>query len=126
MTTTRWGTGLRARLDLLLGTLRTRIELFALELHEAGLLLARLVFMTVLAALLLFFGLVLAVVWITVALWDEHRVLALGLGTLVFVGGGIAAATAAARALAATGRAFAATLAEFDRDRDALRGRRDA
>jgi uncharacterized membrane protein YqjE len=40
----------------------------------------------VLAALLVGFGLLMAVLLITVALWDTHRLLALGLATLLLGG----------------------------------------
>lgn len=115
-----WGTGLRARLDTVLGAVQTRIELFALEVHEATLDLARLLFMTVVSALFLGFAAVFAAVWITVALWDTHRLLALGLSTGSFLVLGVAAASGAARAMAAGSRLFASTVAELQQDRDAL------
>ncbi len=117
------GATLRARLDAVLGLAQTRLELLALELHEEKLRLARLLLMTVLAALFLGSALLLAVLWLTAALWDSHRLLALGTGTVLLALGGVAAATAAARTLAAGSRLFAASLDELRRDRSALASR---
>lgn len=116
-----WGGGLRARLDTLLGAAQTRLELLALEVQEETLRLARLLFMTVVAALFLGFATVFGAVWLTVALWDGHRLLALGLSTALFLALGLAAAAVAARTVADGSRVFAATLAELRRDRAALR-----
>jgi uncharacterized membrane protein YqjE len=58
-----------------------------------------------------------------VALWDDHRLLALGLSTGLFLVLGLAAASVAARTVAAGSRLFAASLAELDKDRDALKTR---
>jgi uncharacterized membrane protein YqjE len=116
---------LRARLDTLLEAAQTRLELLAVELQEEKLRIARLLLMTVLAALLLAGALLFAVLWLTVALWDSHRLLVLGVGTLLLSAGGIAAASAAARSLAAGSALFASSIDELRRDRAALR-RRDA
>ncbi|SCC94992.1 conserved hypothetical protein [Thiomonas sp. X19] len=115
-----WSGSLRARLDNLLAAAQTRLELLTVELQEEKLRLARLLFMTVLAALFLGFAAVFAALWITVALWDSHRLLALGLSTGLFVTLGVAAATVAARTVAAGSRLFAASINELNKDRSAL------
>lgn len=117
---TGWSGSLRARLDNLLAAAQTRLELLTVELQEEKLRLARLLFMTVLAALFLGFAAVFAALWITVALWDSHRLLALGLSTGLFVTLGVAAATVAARTVAAGSRLFAASINELNKDRSAL------
>ncbi|MHB1667223.1 MAG: phage holin family protein [Thiomonas sp.] len=117
---TGWTGSLRARLDNLLAAAQTRLELLTVELQEEKLRLARLLFMTVLAALFLGFAAVFAALWITVALWDSHRLLALGLSTGLFVTLGVAAATVAARTVAAGSRLFAASINELNKDRSAL------
>lgn len=116
--------GLRRRLDLLLHTAQTRLQLLGVELQEEKLRLARLLLGTVLAALLLGFALVFALIWLTVALWDTHRQLGLGLATLIALGLGLGAAGVAARAWASGSELFAASLAELERDRRALGERR--
>ena len=118
------GAGLRQRLDLLLQSAQTRLELLGLELQQEKLRLARLLLGTVLAALLLGFALVFALIWLTVALWDTHRQLGLGLATLITLALGLGAAGVAARAWAAGSNLFAASLAELERDRAALEQRR--
>lgn len=118
------GGGLRRRLDLLLQTAQTRLELLGVELQEEKLRLARLLLGTVIAGMLLAFALVFALLWLTVALWDTHRMLGLGLATFISLLLGLGAARAAARAWAAGSRLFAASLAELDRDRRALGERR--
>ena len=118
-----WGGSLRSRLDILLGAAQTRLALLTVELQEEKLRLARLLFMTVLTALFLGFAAVFAALWVTVALWDDHRLLALGLSTGLFLVLGLAAASVAARTVAAGSRLFAASLAELDKDRDALKTR---
>jgi uncharacterized membrane protein YqjE len=106
------GTGLEAA--------HTRLKLLAVEIEEEKLRLTALVMNTVLCALLLGFGLVFLAVFVTVLLWDEHRLLALGLATLVFLGGAVFTATNAARELRRGSRLFEASLAELRRDRDAV------
>jgi uncharacterized membrane protein YqjE len=119
------GSGLRERLDLLLQTAQTRLELLGLELQEEKLRLARLLLGTVLAAVLLGFAVVFALIWLTVALWDTHRQLGLGIATFITLALGVGAAGVAARAWAAGSRLFAASLAELESDRVALERRRD-
>ncbi len=116
-----WAGSLRARLDTLLGAAQTRLELLTVELQEEKLRLARLLFMTVLAALFLGFAAVFAAVWVTVALWESHRLLALGLATGLFIALGVAAATVAARTVAAGSQLFVASINELNKDRSALR-----
>lgn len=115
---------LRARLDLLLESAQSRLDLIALELQEEKLRLARLVLLTVLASVFLAGGIVFALILITVALWDSHRLLALALGTVVLLGAAVTAASGAARTWRDGRGLFSASLAELRRDREALRSRR--
>jgi uncharacterized membrane protein YqjE len=122
-TSSRWSAGLRQRLDLLLGSVQTRLELLALELQEETLRIARILLATLLAALFLGAGTVFALIWISVALWDSHRLLALGVSTVLLLALALAAATVAARAVGAGSGMFKASLAELRADRAALSGR---
>ena len=112
---------LRGIADAALQTLQTRLELLALEAQEEKLRLARLAINIVLCGLLLGFGLVFLMVFLTVLFWEEHRLLALGLSTAICLGGALFAATNVAREFKQGSRLFAASLAELARDRDALR-----
>lgn len=117
----RLANSLRGFLDRGLQTAQTRIELLAVELQEEKLRLTGLLFNLVVAALLLAFGLVFLLIFLTVLFWEEHRLLALGLATVVCIGGAIVGGSNAARELRRGSRLFAASLAELARDRAALR-----
>jgi uncharacterized membrane protein YqjE len=58
-----------------------------------------------------------------VLFWEEHRLIALGISTAACLGGGLLAASNAAREFKRGSRLFAASLAELARDRDALKPR---
>lgn len=117
----RLADSLHGIVDAGLQTVQTRLELLAVELQEEKLRLTGLALNTVLAGLLLGFGLVFLVIFVTVLFWDEHRLLALGISTAVCLGGGLLAASNAARAFRSGTKLFSASLAEFARDRAALK-----
>ncbi|HRP22364.1 MAG TPA: phage holin family protein [Thauera sp.] len=114
---------LRGIIDAGLQTVQTRLELLAVEIQEEKLRLTALTLNVVLCGLLLGFGLVFLLIFLTVLFWEEHRLLALGLATLACLGGGVFAATNAARELRRGSRLFAASLAELARDRHAVQRR---
>ena len=117
----RLADSLHGFVDAGLQTAQTRLELLAVELQEEKLRLTGLALNTVLAGLLLGFGLVFLMVFLTVLFWEEHRLLALGVSTAVCLGGGLLAASNAARAFRSGTKLFSASLAEFARDRAALK-----
>ena len=117
----RLADSLHGIVDAGLQTAQTRLELLAVELQEEKLRLTGLALNTVLAGLLLGFGLVFLMVFLTVLFWEEHRLLALGVSTAVCLGGGLLAASNAARAFRSGTKLFSASLAEFARDRAALK-----
>ena len=117
----RLAESLHGIVDAGLQTAQTRLELLAVELQEEKLRLTGLALNTVLAGLLLGFGLVFLMVFLTVLFWEEHRLLALGISTAVCIGGGLIAASNAARAFLSGTKLFSASLAELARDRAALR-----
>lgn len=103
------------------GIAQTRLELLANDLEEQR---VRGLKMLVIGAVALFCGaiaLLLLTALIVIALWDQHRLLTLGLLAGVY-GLGCAVALAILRARAAERpRMFSASLAELRRDEDALR-----
>ena len=117
----RLAESLHGIIDAGLQTAQTRLELLAVELQEEKLRLTGLALNTVLAGLLLGFGLVFLMIFLTVLFWEEHRLLALGISTAVCIGGGLLAASNAARPFRSGTKLFTASLAEFARDRAALR-----
>lgn len=117
----RLAESLHGIVDAGLQTVQTRLELLAVELQEEKLRLTGLALNTVVAGLLLGFGLVFLMVFLTVLFWEEHRLLALGISTAACIGGGLIAASNAARAFRSGTKLFSASLAELARDRAALR-----
>lgn len=101
-------------------TLQNRLELLSVELQEEKARLLGLLVYGAAALILLATGVVFAAVFITVLLWDSHRLLALGVFSALFLAAGVFALTAARRLTASASRPFEASLAELVRDRAAL------
>lgn len=101
---------------------RIRLELLAIEVQEEKERAVAILFWAVLSALVGGFGLVFGALLLTVALWDSHRLLALGLSSGLFI------ALAAfglwrIRHLSSGGATlFSASLAELAADERVLRG----
>jgi uncharacterized membrane protein YqjE len=111
---------LRGHAAAAIGILQTRLELLATELQEEKLRLGTLLGFAAAAFFFLGFGAVLLALFLTVLLWDSHRLLALGMFTAAFLVIGIVAALAAARLARQGSRLFAASIAELAQDRDML------
>jgi uncharacterized membrane protein YqjE len=117
--------GLGARLSALadgaLGIVQTRLSLFAVEVEEEGIRLGSILFNLILAALFLAFGLFALAIFLTILLWDSHRLLVVGLATAFFLAAAIWAGANAQRRLKQGKRLFTDSVGELQRDRDALR-----
>lgn len=111
------------RLGVSLLTLgRIRLELFAIEAQEEKERIAGLLLWAVLAALLAGFGLLMALVLVTVALWDSsYRLLALGGGTVVLVAAAVFAVLKVKGLIAQPASLFRSSIGELRADADALR-----
>lgn len=103
-----------------LGMVESRISLFATELEEDILQLGTGIILLMLAALFLAFGLFALLAFLTVLLWDNHRLLALGACTAIFFGASLWCAVRSARKLKSGKPFLGATRAEFEKDRDAF------
>lgn len=103
-----------------IGLLRTRLELLSVEVREEKVRLLSLLAYGAAAFVLLSFGLLFLAVFVTVLLWESHRLLALGAFAAVFVVGGLAAFAAMLAIARTPSKLFAASLAELARDREAL------
>lgn len=116
---------LRALGATLLELAGSRIELAVVELREEGERRKGMLALVLVGALFLALGLLLAAAFVVVLLWDEHRLLALGGVTLLYLG--IAAFSfLKVRQLAREAPPpFEATLRELAADREMLRGRHD-
>lgn len=119
------GGGLAARLRGhvagALGILQTRLALLATEVEEEKLRLGMLLGYAAAAFFFLGFGIVLLALFLTVLLWDSHRLLALGIFASLFLVIGIMAALAAAQVGRQGSRLFSASIAELSQDRDMIR-----
>lgn len=103
------------------GLLRTRLELFKLELHEEAGRLLGLLLWGFAAVLLAVVGAAFVAVFLVVLFWDGHRLVALGLFSVLFVGAAALAVGMALRLARRGSGLFAASLAELRRDEAGLR-----
>ncbi|PHM20593.1 MAG: hypothetical protein CK604_06650 [Curvibacter sp. PD_MW3] len=101
-------------------TLRVRLELLSTEVEQEKIRLFDAVLWAGLALLLLGMGLLFLCGLIVVLLWDQHRLLALGGLTVVFLGSGYWVLQIARTRLRAPGGLFASSVAELERDRSEL------
>ena len=100
---------------------QVRFELFTVEAREELARLAGMAVMGALAVVFVSFGLIFLAIFLTVLLWDTHRVLALGIFTSLFLGGGLVLALLAWNKAKQGFRMFGATRSELQRDQDRLR-----
>jgi uncharacterized membrane protein YqjE len=117
--------GLFESLRRLLGTAlelgEVRLELLAADLEIEKLRLVDMALRALLGLMLVGLGLVLLIALLLLLLWDGYRLPALAALTLLCLLGGWALLHAAKRRLHRGATMFAATRAEFERDRAALR-----
>ena len=111
---------LKTLLSSLLGILQTRLELLAVEFEEAQIRFFRLLVVTVMGLFLLCMGLLLSVLLLAALFWDTHRLLVLGVLTLVFLGAGAGAIFWARRELRRIPRFLESSRNELSRDRESL------
>lgn len=103
--------------------LKTRLELFSTELAEEK---ERLLIQLVLGLAMFFFiglGIVFAALFLTVALWENHRLLVLGMFATLFLGLGVASLLAVRNFSRNQPKLFSASLAELSKDREHLKPR---
>lgn len=113
---------LRGLLVTATGMLRTRLELFVVELEEEKAHLLTLLLYGAAAFFFLTFGLVMLAIFLTVLFWDSHRLVVIGGFTGLFLTCGAGAVFLVWRLLHRHPRLFAASLDELARDRAALQG----
>lgn len=100
---------------------RTRLELLKIESQEEVGRVAGVLLWGMAAILLGVVGVTFLAVFITVLLWDTHRVLALGIFSALFLVAAAVAIVTALRLYRQGSRLFAASLAELRHDEDALK-----
>lgn len=101
--------------------MRTRLELLKVEAREEVGRIAGLVLWGVAAVLLGVAGMVFLAVFITVLLWESHRLLALGIFSALFLAATAVAIAATLRLARRGSQLFAASLAELRHDEAALK-----
>ncbi len=106
----------------MLGPVRelARLRLAATEAEEQALRLLEIGIWVAAAFLFLGAALVFDAILVVLLFWDANRLLAAGLVAAGFIGAGTAAALFARARLRERPKFLAATLAEFERDRDTL------
>ena len=105
-----------------LAVVQTRIEIFASEIDEERMRLARIAVLAAVAALCIALAVILLVFFLVVLFWDTDRLLAIGVLAGVFAVGGIAACLLLRAAVARRPKFLSATLAELRKDRTKLEG----
>jgi uncharacterized membrane protein YqjE len=111
---------LRGLPAMLVESLRIRLQLFAVEVEEEQLRFVRLIGYGAAAFFLLAAGLLFLAMFLTVLLWDEHRLLVLGSLTLLFIAAGAAALALALKAARRRSALFSTSIGELARDRESL------
>lgn len=104
---------------------QVRLELLVSDLQLEKLRLADAALRALLGLMLLGLGLVLLVGFVLLLLWDGYRLPALGVLTLLCLGGGWLLLLAAKRLASPEQGLFSATRAELERDQAAMRAQRD-
>jgi uncharacterized membrane protein YqjE len=106
----------------LLGLVRTRLELASVELAEERDRVQYQVASLVVAIAMFMFALLFVATWVVVYFWDTNRLTAIAVVAIVFAAAGAGLLMLRSQAARAAPMPFAATLAEFERDRAALAG----
>ncbi len=114
-------TRLRQLLADAIELIQVRLELLGLEAREDLGQLLTLGVQAALAVVLLSFGLIFLALFLTVMLWDSQRLLALGIFTTVFLGGGAVLGLLAWQRLRRGLRLFRSSIQELRADRERLR-----
>ena len=102
---------------------RTRVELAAVEFEEARTRAAENLVLVLIAAAAFAFALLAASMLVVVLFWDTYRIAALVVMTLVYFSIGVLALWRVSERKKSDPPAFAATLAELERDRAYLANR---
>ena len=106
----------------LLGLVRTRLELASVEFSEERDRIQQQLALLLAALAMFMFAALFGAAWIVVYYWDTNRLTAIAIVAAVFAGAGAVLLMLRSQAANAAPTPFAATLAEFERDRAAIAG----
>lgn len=121
----RFSSSLRGLASTVLELVQIRLELFSIEAQEEVLRVGALLVYGAVAVAFLSLGVVLLALLITVALWDTHRLLALGIFTGLFLVTGSVAAWLARERVRSGTYLFSASVEELRQDREGLRAAKE-
>ncbi len=107
----------------LLAIAHTRLELLSTDLEEQWVWLSSMLVWALVGLFCVAFGVVLATLFVVLALWDTHRLLALGVPAILFLLGAAVAWLVVLRKARAKPSLFAASLAELSKDHMELTSR---
>jgi uncharacterized membrane protein YqjE len=107
----------------LLGLARTHLELASVEFTEERDRIQRQLTLLIAAVGLLLFAVFFAAAWVVVYYWDTSRLTAIAGVAILFAAAAAVLLVMRAQAARSAPTPFAATLAELERDRDAIAGR---
>ena len=107
----------------LLAIAQTRLELFSTEIEEQLAWLSSMLVWTLVGLFCAGVGIMLATLFVVIALWDTHRLLALGTPAILFLLGAALAWRIVLGKARAKPRLFEASLAELSEDHKELTSR---
>lgn len=116
----RLSSSLRGLAGTVLELLQLRLELFSVEAQEEVMRVGALLVYGVVAVTFVSLGLAFLAMLITVALWDSHRLLALGIFSALFLSLGAVAVWLALQRVQSGTRLFSASIEEIRQDREGL------
>ncbi len=111
---------LRGLAATLLGLAQVRLELLSVEAREEALRLGEILLYGAIALTMLSVGVAFLAIFLTVLLWDSHRLLALAVFATLFLSGGIVAAWVARDRVRQGSRLFTESIRELQKDRTKL------
>ena len=111
---------LRGLAATLLGLAQVRLELLSVEAREEALRLGEILLYGAIALTMLSVGVAFFAIFLTVLLWDSHRLLALAVFATLFLSGGIVAAWGARDRVRQGSRLFTESIRELQKDRTKL------
>ena len=117
----RLGVSLRGLLVRLIDLGQVRLELASVEVRAEAVRLGELVMYGLIAGVMLSLGLGFLAILITVILWDNNRLLALGVFAAIFLTLGVVAGLMARARLNQSSSIWSATVEELERDKESLR-----
>ena len=107
----------------LLGTVETRVELFALELHEEKLRLVEILIWASATIFLAATSLIMLTFMVLLVFWENptYRLIAMGTMCLLYLSGAVGSGFLLKRKLKTGAKPFASTLGQLYKDRECLK-----